>query len=58
MTAFIAVAAGATTPAVADEINVIFSKVKSQLAQNARVSSNRPRYPLHSRATEQRFGVP
>ena len=34
MTAFIAVAAGATTPAVADEINVIFSKVKS-LAQNA-----------------------
>ena len=29
LTAFIAVAAGATTPAVADEISVIFSKMKS-----------------------------
>ena len=34
LTGFIAVAAGATIPSVADEISVIFSKMRS-LAQNA-----------------------
>ena len=34
LTAFIAVAAGATTPPVADQISVIFSKMTS-VAQNA-----------------------